>query len=389
MKDQTFKKTAVQALTIAGVSIALSSMSRAMKPKTVTLDINEDHITIQTKAKNVSELLDNIGYVLAKDSKMNTTLDAEVKDKMLIEIDTKKNVVLSNGGKNTKVTTFASTVEELLKEENIKVDADDVIRPGKDSKLSDGEKVVVDYMTITETVKTEKIKFDTKVEKSFDLAYGKSITSVEGKDGIKEVVFRKVVKNGNVVSNGKASEKIVKEPVTKVLVQGTKQVVTEKIKNEVEKRNNSKLYVGQTKVIQAGNQGEKRVVYKNDGKTKVKVEEKITKKATKRIVEVGTKKRPAIASTGARYTLSQFMSKGVIRWGGYKFTYYSQRVLPGGGLRIPGRHVNAAGYVADKDGYIVLANSAPKGTVIRTPFGYMGKVYDRGTAGNHFDVYIR
>ena len=63
--------------------------------------------------------------------------------------------------------------------------------------------------------------------------------------------------------------------------------------------------------------------------------------------------------------------------------------MPGGGLRIPGRHVNASGYVADKDGYIVLANDAPKGTIIPTPFGYMGKVYDRGTYGNHFDVYTK
>ena len=89
------------------------------------------------------------------------------------------------------------------------------------------------------------------------------------------------------------------------------------------------------------------------------------------------------------YSLQQFMFSGVVNWGGYKFTYYSQSVLPGGGLAIPGRHVNKDGYVADKDGYIVLAGSAPKGTVYETPFGYKGKIYDRGTYGNHLDVYIR
>ena len=89
------------------------------------------------------------------------------------------------------------------------------------------------------------------------------------------------------------------------------------------------------------------------------------------------------------YSLRDLRFHGVINWGGYKFTYYSQSVLPGGGLRIPGRHVNESGYVADADGYIVLANSAPIGTIIPTPFGYYGKVYDRGTYGNHFDVYTR
>lgn len=89
------------------------------------------------------------------------------------------------------------------------------------------------------------------------------------------------------------------------------------------------------------------------------------------------------------YALRQFMFDGVIHWSGLKFTYYSQSVLPGGGLNIPGRHVNDDGYIADGDGYIVLANNAPLGTIIDTPFGYKGKVYDRGTVGNHFDVYIR
>ncbi len=98
----------------------------------------------------------------------------------------------------------------------------------------------------------------------------------------------------------------------------------------------------------------------------------------------------AAASGGkALYTLQQFLFSGVVNWGGYKFTYYSQQVLPGAGLQIPGRHLNTDGYVSDGDGYIVLAGSAPKGTVVDTPFGYQGKIYDRGTVGNHLDVYIR
>ena len=96
-----------------------------------------------------------------------------------------------------------------------------------------------------------------------------------------------------------------------------------------------------------------------------------------------------VAPSGALFSLDDFLFRGVINWGGYKFTFYSQQVLPGGGLNIPGRHVNAGGYVSDSDGYIVLAGSAPMGSVFETPFGYPGKIYDRGTVGNHLDVYIR
>ena len=89
------------------------------------------------------------------------------------------------------------------------------------------------------------------------------------------------------------------------------------------------------------------------------------------------------------YSLAQFKYLGVIRWEGYQYTFYSQSVLPGNGLSIPGRHLDEEGYVVDEDGYIVLASSALRGTVFPTPFGRFGKVYDKGTYGNHLDVYIR
>ncbi|MGF7003655.1 peptidoglycan hydrolase CwlO-like protein [Lachnospiraceae bacterium PFB1-21] len=94
-------------------------------------------------------------------------------------------------------------------------------------------------------------------------------------------------------------------------------------------------------------------------------------------------------SNGALYTLDQFLSMGVVNWGGYRFTYYSQSVLPGPGLNIPGRHVNADGYVSDGDGYIVLAALGAKGAVYDTPFGYQGKVYDSCPSAGTLDVYIR
>ena len=73
---------------------------------------------------------------------------------------------------------------------------------------------------------------------------------------------------------------------------------------------------------------------------------------------------------------------------GLKETWYSQRVLPGGGLNIPGRHVNNEGFVCDGDGYICVASSTyAKGTVIETSRG-MGKVYDSGCAPGVLDIYV-
>ena len=93
-----------------------------------------------------------------------------------------------------------------------------------------------------------------------------------------------------------------------------------------------------------------------------------------------------------KYTRKYFKRRGVIRWGGKKWTWYTQRQLPGRGLKIPGRHVDKNGFVCDKEDYIVLASSIgykKQRKILPTPFGKYGKVYDTNGTWNYGwrDVY--
>lgn len=89
------------------------------------------------------------------------------------------------------------------------------------------------------------------------------------------------------------------------------------------------------------------------------------------------------------YSAKEFMVLGVIWWNDRKWTWYSEKVLPGGGLDIPGRHNDDNGYVCDENDYLCVSSSAlSKGTVVDTPFGKQGKVYDTGCIANVIDVYV-
>ena len=48
--------------------------------------------------------------------------------------------------------------------------------------------------------------------------------------------------------------------------------------------------------------------------------------------------------------------KGRVTYNGHTETWYSQKVLKGGGLNIPGRKVDSNGLVRDEDGYICCCN---------------------------------
>lgn len=95
------------------------------------------------------------------------------------------------------------------------------------------------------------------------------------------------------------------------------------------------------------------------------------------------------ATETAYYSPEYFCNAGLIDWGGWTWSWYSELVLPGGGLDIPGRHTSG-GYVRDGDGYICVASDVlDYGAVIETPFGSAGRVYDCGVGNdNWIDVYV-
>lgn len=83
-------------------------------------------------------------------------------------------------------------------------------------------------------------------------------------------------------------------------------------------------------------------------------------------------------------------SMGVKYYNGQKETYYSQNVLPGGGLSIPGRHVANDGTIRDKNGYIVVSANYSFKTKYSTFMTSLGpaKVYDTGCAYGVVDIYV-
>ena len=83
-------------------------------------------------------------------------------------------------------------------------------------------------------------------------------------------------------------------------------------------------------------------------------------------------------------------SKGAQYYNGHKETYYSEKVLPGTSLNIPGRHVADDGTIRDGEGFICVAADPgfmPKGSILITSLG-PAKVYDSGCAYGIIDIYV-
>ena len=151
-------------------------------------------------------------------------------------------------------------------------------------------------------------------------------------------------------------------------------------------------YTTQTVTLRDSRNGKAIRTIKRNTKVKLIRSAKVWARVTYKNKLYKVKKRYLCESRSPKkYTAAYFRRAGVIRWGGVKWTYYSQRLLPGTGLKIPGRHVDSQGFVCDKDDYIVIAVTPAMRkarAIVPTPFGKFGKVYDCGAGGSAWrDVY--
>lgn len=324
------------------VLILIGTIIYMFQPKQVNVTIDNQQYTLSTNRyltssflKDMSKKYDfDIDTIDYKDNTGNT-----LNNKAELVINTEKSLKLHLNNQDVEYKTYKNNLKDLLSEFN---ESD-----GKKYKEK-GEFINLDYKDKEEEISTKDLN-DVNL-----ILYRIDISTKE----VEEKFKTKYVENNNL-----------EEGKTKVKEKG----VNGKYLEETTKTyHNDKLVDTQTKKL----------------KTLITKKDKVVERGTKKPV-VKKSNYQSRANSNAQYSLATFMQMGVINWNGYKFTYYSQSVLPGGGLQIPGRHVSAAGYVVDKDGYIVLASSAAKGTVFDTPFGAQGKVYDRGVSGNHLDVYIR
>ena len=149
-----------------------------------------------------------------------------------------------------------------------------------------------------------------------------------------------------------------------------------------------------TKVATVNKNG--KITAKSAGSSTITVKSSNGKKAT---CKVTVKSAPSFQGVELKYSARYNVcstpltpSMGVKYFNGHKETYYSQRVLPGGGLYAlnnNGRHVANDGTIRDKDGYIAIAaNYLSMGSTIMTSLG-PGKVYDTGDmVGQWIDIYV-
>lgn len=319
-------------LDISAFTGSEGSVIRIDKLNNVNIEFDGVINSYSVYADTVGEALNELGISSDDRLKTNYELTDSIKDGMVITLQSAKSVTLTVDNTSTKYAVYQGTVQDLLTLAGISLGADDYTEPSVNTELKDNMAVTVYRIAYKTVDKKENISFKTRKQNDNSMDIGTEKVLTKGVNGVDEVSYKVKYVNGKEDSKTELSRKTVKEPVNQVVNVGTKA--------------------------------------KSTG-----ISDTITLQYSERY---NVSSNP----------LTSF--KGVVYYNGHRETYYSQRVLPGNGLNIPGRHVADDGTIRDGDGYIcVAANSAymKKGTTLMTSLG-PAKVYDCGCAYGTIDIYV-
>src|SRR5699024_2459385 len=190
----------------------------------VTID-DEDH-TYYTTLHTVGEFLAEEDLTFSDHDKVSHEAKEPIEDGLHMTIDKAFQVKVDDGGKKKKVWTTGGSIEQLLKENDIKLNKHDKVKPKAKNKVKKGKDIaVIRAEKETEEIE-ETIEFETETKQEDTIAKGKEGTIVK--------TYEVVLENGQEVSRELVSEDIQEDAENQVVAVGTKEPEKEQAQEEQE-----------------------------------------------------------------------------------------------------------------------------------------------------------
>ena len=144
------------------------------------------------------------------------------RDGLEMAVTTPKKVKVTVDGKTRTVKSAAPIVSGVLAELGVNRSALDRVKPGVDTPVEDGMKIVVKRVTVKKVTSTESIAYATTKQKDSSLYQGQTTVVTAGKAGSKKVVRENTYVDGKLKSSKVLRQKVLTQPVDAVVKVGTK-----------------------------------------------------------------------------------------------------------------------------------------------------------------------
>jgi len=205
--------------------------------KRIHVVLNGKETVVETQQWELNRLLDEQAITMGAYDKINLPLDSKIKDGDRVVIDFAQPFQLTADGKTETKYTTAKTVASALQEYQVELGTDDKIVPSLASALTPNSEIkIVRVQKVAQDV-TEEIPYDTVKQDDAKLAKGKQEVVQEGKEGVLLKQIVKVYEDGVLVAENLLDQTVQEPSVNKIVAVGTKkEVVTLSLKDKPDQK---------------------------------------------------------------------------------------------------------------------------------------------------------
>ncbi len=221
--NKTFNKRTL----IAAVVLSLLLLGGAYfgLQNTVVIAHDGQEIQVSTLASTVEEVLRKQNIVIREGDKVIPGLNEKIKDGTRIVIHRAFEIKLVDGTDEKQILTAENNVKDLIESLNIQLTEEDRIEPMLEEPIREGDVVTITRVTREVVVETQELPFQTVFRNNSDLEKGKTQKVQEGKKGLREVKFEILYENGEEVAKKVIEENVIESAVNEIIEKGTAALV--------------------------------------------------------------------------------------------------------------------------------------------------------------------
>ena len=192
----------------------------------------------EKKSRTVAELLEEAGVELESGDETSPALDQKLSENTEIMVSRSVTVTVSYDGKETEVSLLGGTVKDACKEAGLKEVNPEEVNFDLEEALKDGMEIKVKKVERKTIEETQTVAYPTETKKTSSLKKGKTKIKQKGQEGEKKLVYEVTYVDGKETKKELQEEIIIKEPVTEVILKGTK-TSKNKTSKETEQKNSN------------------------------------------------------------------------------------------------------------------------------------------------------
>ncbi len=191
----------------------------------VELTVDGETETHWVTATSVQGALTQIGNTFGRSLlSLNRSLDVP-RDGVSLDVVTPKRLTVKLAGRKPVVRDVpALTAADALEELGVELDPHDLVKPGRATEVEDGDRIVfTDVRVTTKRVRREVVDHGTVEQEDDEMLEGETEVVRTGEDGLRDVTYRLVFRNGKIFKQKVVRQKVIREAADELVAVGTQE----------------------------------------------------------------------------------------------------------------------------------------------------------------------